>query len=104
RSVGVELIFNGRDGNEYRLQRLHALPPRAKSPVRPGDGARSLARTTKVEGHFTLKVKIKPDGDAEKAEDAGERYVLSSDFQDHEEALALKLQEILGLSRRSFDV
>lgn len=79
RDVGVELRFIGRDGKRYILQRLHEKPPRSK---------------TTVVMHFTLKV----------VDDDGERYVLSSDFQDREEALALKLGEILGLSRRLFDV
>jgi DNA repair exonuclease SbcCD ATPase subunit len=79
RDVGVELRFMGRDGKRYILQRMHEKPPRSK---------------TTVVMHFTLKV----------SDDDGERYVLSSDFQDKEEALALKLGEILGLSRRLFDV
>ena len=33
-----------------------------------------------------------------------ERYVLSSDFQDHEEALAKKLAELTGVSRRILDL
>jgi DNA repair exonuclease SbcCD ATPase subunit len=79
KETGVELRFVGKDGKRYVLQRLHEKPPRSK---------------TTVIGHFTLKV----------IDDDGERYVLSTDFQDKEEALALKLTEVLGLSRRLFDV
>jgi exonuclease SbcC len=79
KEVGVELRFVGKDGKRYVLQRLHEKPPRSKSTV--------IA-------HFTLKV----------IDDDGERYVLSTDFQDKEEALALKLSAVLGVSRRLFDV
>ena len=79
KEVGVELRFVGVDGARYRLQRMHEKPPRSR---------------TNVVGHFTLK----------RLNDDGEVYVLSTDFQDKEEQLALKLQEILGLSRRLFDV
>jgi DNA repair exonuclease SbcCD ATPase subunit len=80
KGLGVELVFTGRDGKTYKLQRLHQLPPRAKS---------------RLVGHFTLK-EIVGEGD--------ERYVLSSDFQDHEDALAKKLAEITGISRRVLDL
>ncbi len=76
KGLGVELVFTGRDGKTYKLQRLHQLPPRAKS---------------KLVGAFTLK-EVVGEGD--------ERYLLSSDFQDHEDALAKKLAEITGISRR----
>jgi DNA repair exonuclease SbcCD ATPase subunit len=79
RQLGVELVFEGKDGGEYTLQRMHARPPRAK---------------TRMEGHFTLKRRL-PDGTS--------RYVLSSDFQDRLEALALALFELTGLSQRLFD-
>lgn len=83
--LGVELVFTGRDGKEYRLQRVHLKPPKARS---------------KLVGHFTLKERIpRPDGG-----EVEERYLLSSDFQDHEDALALKLSEITGISRRVFDL
>jgi len=78
RGLGVEMVFDARDGKTYRLQRAHLLPPRSR---------------TKVVGHFTLKEVAEP-----------ERYVLSSDFQDHEEDLAQKLQELLGITRRLFQV
>jgi len=78
--LGVELVFTGRDGKTYKLQRVHQLPPRAKS---------------RLIGHFTLKEVVS-------AED--ERYVLSSDFQDHEEVLARKLAELTGISRRVLDL
>lgn len=81
RGMGVEIVFTGRDGHDYRLQRIHVLPPRSR---------------TKVEGHFTLKQR--------RLGEQTERYVLSSDFQDHSEALALKLSELLGLSKRAFEI
>ena len=80
KGLGVELVFTGRDGKTYKLQRLHQLPPKAR---------------TKLVGHFTLKEIVGQDD---------ERYVLSSDFQDHEDALAKKLQEITGISRRVLDL
>lgn len=80
KGLGVELVFTGRDGKTYKLQRLHQLPPRAKS---------------RLIGHFTLKEIVGPDD---------ERYVLSSDFQDHEDALASKLADITGISRRVLDL
>lgn len=83
KGLGVELVFGGRDGRTYKLQRVHQLPPRAKS---------------RLIGHFTLKELVTRDGVEE------ERYLLSSDFQDHEEALAKKLAEITGISRRVFDL
>lgn len=86
RTVGVEIIFSARDGNFYRLQRIHALPPKAR---------------TKAMGHYTLK---QLSGDPNQESDISESYVLSSDFQDHEEALALKLNELLGLTHKLFDV
>ncbi len=82
KGMGVELVFVGRDGHRYRLQRAHLRPPRSK---------------TKLEGHFTLKRL------GATAEDP-ETYVLSSDFQDREEALSLKLQALTGLTRRLFGI
>ncbi|MFN0250029.1 MAG: AAA family ATPase [Kofleriaceae bacterium] len=80
KGLGVELVFTGRDGKTYKLQRLHQLPPKAR---------------TKLVGHFTLKEIVGEDD---------ERYLLSSDFQDHDDALAKKLQEITGISRRVLDL
>lgn len=80
KGLGVELVFTGKDGQTYKLQRLHQLPPRAKS---------------RLIGHFTLKQLVGPDD---------ERYVLSSDFGDHEDVLAKKLAEITGISRRVLDL
>jgi hypothetical protein len=77
--LGVELELRGRDGKRYRLQRVHVKPPKAR---------------TKLVSHFTLKA----------IDEAAERYLLSSDFQDSEAALALKLQELTGISRRVFDL
>lgn len=79
RSLGVEVVFRGPTGERYLLQRAHIMPPRSK---------------TKMDGHFTLKAL---------AEDA-ERYLLASDFGDTEDQLALKLQELTGLTRRLFSV
>ncbi|MCP4111937.1 MAG: AAA family ATPase [Desulfobacteraceae bacterium] len=84
RTVGVEIIFKGRSGHKYRLQRIHTRPPKAR---------------TKVIGHFTLKQFVDDTG-----EESGEKYLLSSDFQDHEESLALKLHEILGITHKLFNV
>ncbi len=80
-TLGVELVFTGRDGARYRLQRIHTRPPRAK---------------TKILGHFTLKRQTPGE--------EGERYLLSSDFQNREEELALALHGALGISRRLFEV
>lgn len=79
RSLGVEVVFRGPTGERYLLQRAHIMPPKSK---------------TKMDGHFTLKAL---------AEDA-ERYLLASDFGDTEDQLALKLQELTGLTRRLFSV
>ena len=86
KSLGVEVVFCARDGNFYRLQRIHVLPPKAR---------------TKVIGHYTLK---QLSGNPATEKEVSETYVLSSDFQDHEESLALKLSELLGLSHKLFDV
>lgn len=85
---GVELDFIAKDGQHYRLQRIHVRPPKSR---------------TKTVGHFTLK----QIGITEPAETGGqaeswEKYVLSSDFQDREEQLALKIYELLGLNKRLF--
>jgi DNA repair exonuclease SbcCD ATPase subunit len=79
RSLGVEIVFRGPTGERYLLQRAHIMPPKSK---------------TKMDGHFTLKAL---------GEDA-ERYLLASDFGDTEDQLALKLQELTGLTRRLFSV
>ncbi|MDX9724020.1 MAG: AAA family ATPase [Myxococcota bacterium] len=78
KGFGVELVFLARDQRRYRLQRAHLLPPRSR---------------TKLSGHFTLKC----------IDEQAERYICSSDFGDHEELLALRLSELLGISRRVFD-
>jgi len=88
RTVGAEIIFRGRDGNKYKLQRIHTKPPRAR---------------TKVIGHYTLK-EILEDAQQDENEEIGEKYLLSSDFQDHEETLSLRLYDILGISRKLFEV
>src|SRR6185437_14501923 len=76
-SIGVEIVFSGKAGERYLLQRIHQAPPKSKKTL---------------EGHFTLKQII----------DDGETYLLSSDFGDTEDKLALKLQELTGLTRRYF--
>lgn len=79
RSLGVEMVFSGKTGERYLLQRIHEQPPKGRKTL---------------EGHFTLKALV----------DDGERYVLSSDFGDTEDKLALKLHEITGLTRRLFSL
>ncbi len=79
RSLGVELVFVNAKGERYLLQRVHQMPPKSKKTM---------------DGHFTLKA----------IADDGERYLLASDFGDTEDKLALKLQELTGLTRRFFSV
>jgi len=81
KDVGVELVFVGKDGRTYRLQRIHIKPPKSR---------------TKVNGHFTLKV-------AEEGSEA-EKIVLSSDFDDRETQLAEAVQKALGLTKRAYDL
>lgn len=81
KAVGVEIVFDGRDGRRYRLQRIHVRPPRSR---------------TTLHGHFTLKA-------AEPGEEA-ERYLLSSDFDDREDQLADLLVRALGVSRRGWEL
>lgn len=81
RGMGVELSFTGRDGLRYRLQRAHIKPPRAR---------------TQLVGHFTLK--------RQPGADEPEQYLLSSDFGDTQEDLAVLTSQILGLTPRLFDV
>jgi exonuclease SbcC len=78
RSIGVELVFVGRNKERYLLQRVHQMPPKKKT----------------MDGHFTLK----------QLSDDGERYLLASDFGDTEDKLALQLQELTGLTRRLFAI
>jgi len=77
RSIGVELLFQGRTGERFLLQRIHQSPPKSKKTL---------------DGQFTLKAIL----------DDGEKYLLASDFGDTEDKLALKLQELTGLTRRFF--
>ena len=79
KSIGVELVFVGRTGERFLLQRAHITPPKSKKTM---------------DGHFTLKALA----------DDGERYLLASDFGDTEDKLALKLQELTGLTRRFFSI
>jgi DNA repair exonuclease SbcCD ATPase subunit len=78
RAMGVELVFTDKAGATWRLQRVHAYPPKARK---------------NLTGYFTLKQDL-PDGES--------RYVLASDFDDTEDKLALALQERTGLTRRLF--
>lgn len=80
RAMGVELTFVDKEQAVWQLQRVHAYPPRAKKSLN---------------GHFTLK-QLLPDGTS--------RYVLSSDFNDTEDKLALELLARTGLTRRLFGV
>ena len=77
RSIGVELLFTGKTGEKFLLQRMHQSPPKGKKTL---------------DGHFTLKAVL----------DEGETYLLASDFGDTEDKLSLKLQELTGLTRRLF--
>jgi len=76
-ATGVEMIFKGKTGDRYKLQRMHKL----------------TGKTRSAKGSYTLK---KFSGD-------GEAYVISSDFGDREEDLSLKVKEILGISKRFFE-
>lgn len=78
KAMGVELIFESR-GVRYRLQRAHIRPPRSR---------------TTINGHFTLK-QVNPEG---------EKYLMSSDFDDTDDKLLMRLQELTGLTRRLFAV
>ena len=80
--AGVDLKFIGLDGQQYRLMRFHRI-------------GRGL---TVTESHFTLKKIV------EEEDETTEEYVMSSDFNDTEENLALKIRELTGLSRRLFDI
>ena len=75
--VGEELIFKNRKGEKFKLQRMHRL----------------IGKTRKPKGFYTLK----------KIESDSEIYILSSDFGDREDALSLKINEILGISKRFFE-
>src|SRR5262245_47783101 len=79
RSLGVELVLRGRNGERFRLQRVHQMPPKSKKTL---------------EGHFTLKELL----------EEGERYLLASDFGDTEDKLALAIRDLTGLTRRMFSV
>jgi len=80
--AGVELVFKGNDGRRYRLMRFHKL---------------KVASSKVSASHFTLKRFVSD-------KDEGEEYILSSDFGNTEEELALKVRELIGMSRRLFEV
>jgi len=77
KKVGVELIFRSRNGDRFKLQRMHKL----------------VGKTLAAKGFFTLK----------KLVDDGESYILASDFGDREEDLSLKINELTGISKRFFE-
>lgn len=77
KAVGVQLIFRGRDGNTYKLQRMHKISGKSRS----------------AKGFYTLK----------KIVDDGEAYILSSDHGEREEDLSLKINELLGITKRFFE-
>ena len=76
-AVGVELIFKSKNGERYKLQRIHKLSGKHRS----------------AKGSYTLK----------KIYDDSESYVISSDFGDREEDLSLKINELMGISKRFFE-
>ena len=82
--VGVEILFRGRTGEKYKLQRMHKISGKNRA----------------AKGHFTLKKYIidKEDPTVET-----ESYLLSSDFGDREDKLSLTLSEITGISKRFFE-
>lgn len=78
---GVELVYTGRDGFDYKLQRVHVV-------------SKAVTRSSAT-GHYTLK----------QITDEGEVYLESSDFPKcSEEDLQLKVFETLGISRRLFNI
>jgi exonuclease SbcC len=77
KDIGVELIFKVKNGDQYKLQRMHKITGKSRS----------------AKGVYTLK----------QFQDDSESYVLSSDFGDHEEKLSLKIKEISGISKRFFE-
>lgn len=81
--TGVQLIFTARDGNKYKLQRMH-----------------ELGKKKEAKGSFTLK-KILPTMNEDGVHD--EQYILASDLGNHEDELSLKINELTGISRRFFN-
>jgi exonuclease SbcC len=77
RALGVELIFISKEGDPYKLQRMHKL----------------VGKKLSATGFFTLK----------KIHNNSESYIFSSDFGDHEEDLSLKINELTGISKRFFE-
>lgn len=77
KAIGVELIFKSRNGDRYKLQRMHKL----------------VGKSLSAKGFFTLK----------KLVDDEESYILASDFGDREEDLSLKINELTGISKRFFE-
>jgi exonuclease SbcC len=78
KGMGVEITFRGKENTRYQLQRVHSYAPKSRK---------------NLTGYFTLK---------QLQEDGSSTYLLASDFQDTEDVLALKLQELTGLTRRLF--
>lgn len=80
--IGAELMYQGIDGKIYKLQRMHIIGTKGK-------GKRGAS------GFYTLK----------EMEEDGEKYVLSSDFENNpEEMLQLKIFETFGISKRLFNI
>lgn len=77
-NVGVELIFKGNDDGIYKLQRMHKLKGKSRA----------------ANGFFTLKKILSKDK---------EKYILATDFGDTEGDLSLKINELLGISKRLFE-
>jgi DNA repair exonuclease SbcCD ATPase subunit len=83
KEVGVQLIIRNRKNERFKLQRMHTI----------------TSKTGAAKGFFTLKQLT------DQASEEGkivETYILSSDFGDREEQLSLRLNEILGISKRVF--
>ncbi|MHA1254036.1 MAG: AAA family ATPase [Promethearchaeota archaeon] len=77
KDIGVEIIFKVKNGDQYKLQRMHKITGKSRS----------------AKGVYTLK----------QFQNDSESYILSSDFGDPEEKLSLKIKEIIGISKRFFE-
>ena len=77
KDIGVEIIFKAKNGDQYKLQRMHKITGKSRS----------------ANGSYTLK----------QCQDDSESYILASDFGDQEEKLSLKIKEIIGISKRFFE-
>jgi len=77
KDIGVEIIFKVKNGDQYKLQRMHKITGKSRS----------------AKGGYTLK----------QFQNDSESYILSSDFGDPEEKLSLKIKEIIGITKRFFE-